>query len=1053
MKSINKKQTQETVSVLKRKCASGLLRVTFTLALCLGLSFSSVFAQGITVSGTVIDETGELLIGANITVKGSTLGTITDYDGNYEIAIDQVGSVLVFSYIGYLSQEVETGTESVINITLQPDILGLEEIVVTGYSSRKRGELTGSVSTVSSEDIQKTSNSDLAKSLSGKVSGLIVQDRGGYPGSTSGQDNTLLIRGKSTLNNNAPLIIVDGLAVGSFSFLSPSDIASISVLKDGAAAIYGARAANGVIVITTNRGKSGQAKINFSSSYRWDQFTRTPKMMNSEQYATYKNEINERIGLRPPYSEEDIENYKTPDNLEYPNTDWIDIVLRDYSPQSRNVLSISGGTDKVKYFVSGDAINQGGLFESDILDFTQYQGRANLDLQLHKNFKLGIDVSGNKSTRTSPSTKRTEIYKAIYNTQPNVVGIYDNGLVAKARENGNNPLMLSGNESGSENSNASMKQAKVHFDWDLDWITEGLSLTGAAYYKITNEFTKSFRNTWTTYEYAAGTDTYNPIPSFFGENTISVQDWYRNTESYQLNAQLNYNRTFSGGHTVRGFMAYEQSGGDQNWFEAYKKGLISADHPDLFSGSEEGLQANGQAIEWGRVNYFGTLAYGYQSKYLLDFTLRYDGSDRFAEGYRFGLFPGAMLGWVITEESFMDNIKGDWLNNLKLRASWAMMGNDRVNAFQYFSRYTFGGVRVNGSNWNPNFYVFGQTPILYNSFYESVVANPYITWEKADTKNLGLSFVLFNSRLSGDINLFFQKRSDILVQRSASIPSYAALTLPQENLGIVDNYGWEFELAYSGQLNDFNYSFGGNFTNAKNRVEYLDEAVDVPAWRKREGHPIDSYILYPTNGIYPDQEAVDNDPDAIIGTKEGDIDYIDTDGDGTITSNDRIRKHSSAVPEIQYGIYGDLSWKGIGLSFLFQGQAKSEIEIFYSIENRPEFWFTERWTPDNRNSIFPRAFQIGDPFNARDVDYYNRSLIDVYLFNANFIRLKEVELSYSLPKELIKWIELRVFARGSNLFTIDNIGWLDPEMAAYHNFNAGLYPQLRSYSIGLNATF
>ena len=1059
----NKKPRTQTRSSLKEHTGV-LIKLAFSMIICFSLGISQLFAQEKTISGKVVDETGEPLPGVNVIIKGSSTGTITTLDGTYLVTIDAVDAALVFSYIGYLDEEIPVGAETTIDVTLLPDIQGLDEVVVVGYTTKKRGELTGSVSTVSSEDLQNTSNNDLTKSLSGKVAGLIIQDRGGYPGSTDDDDFTMLIRGQATLNNNKPLIVIDGVPANSFSHLAPSDIASLSVLKDGAAAIYGARAANGVIVITTNRGKSGKMEVNLNSSFKWSQFTRMPNMMNSEQYAIYKNEINERIGLPPAYSDEEIENYRNPDNLMYPSTDWVGLVFREFAPEQRHSLSLSGGSEKVRYFVSGDYIDQGGLYASDILEFKQWQVRSNIDMQLHKRFKVGLDISGNKNVRKEPSVSKNEIYKATYQTQPNVVGIYDNGLVAKARENGNNPVMLSSPEAGYIDYDNSTKQTKLSFDWDLGRITEGLSVTGFGHYKIYNEFRKTFRNVWETYEYNERTGEYDVIPSFFSENTISAEDWQRTTDSYQLNAQINYNRSFTGGHTVRGFIAYEQAAWDQRWYSAYGKDLISDDHPSLFAAGTEGMIINGKTDAGSRVNYFGSFSYGYKGKYLADFTLRYDGSQNFPEGNRFGAFPSLSLGWVITEEGFMTGVKDNWLSNLKLRASWAVMGNDRVAQYQYLSRYTYGGVRVgnttgdNGNNWDPNFYVFGESPVLYNTFYESVLANPNITWETSNTTNIGLTFALFESKLSGDLNYFYEKRSDILVARTASVPDYAGITnLPSENFGEVENSGIEFQLAYNNRIGEFNYNIGGNFTYVKNNVVFIDEAANVPEWQKREGKPIGGFLYYPTNGIYADEEAVANDPDAIAGTLEGDIDYIDTDENGTIDANDRIRGGSSAVPEIQYGIFANFEWKGIALNILFQGQARSEIEIYYSGDNRPAFWFENRWTPENRNSTFPRAFERGDPYNAKDISYSNnvnqRSSIDTYIFDASFIRLKEVELSYTIPKNLISWLGLRIYARGSNLFTIDNIGWVDPEMPAYHDFSAGRYPPLRSYTIGLNATF
>lgn len=1027
-----------------------IFKVLQITAFCLLLG-AQAWAQGKSISGTVKDTDGNVLPGVTVVLQGTTIGTTSDFDGNFTLGNVPDEATIVVSFVGMKSQALPVGSQTEFDIVLEEDAIGLEEVVAVGYVTRKRGELTGSVSTIKTDELKRTSNTDMVKSLAGKVSGLIVQDQGGYPGAG---EKTLLIRGKATLNNNSPLIIIDGMPSGDFSHLSPSDIASLTVLKDGAAAIYGARAANGVIVITTNRGKQGEAKINFSSSYKMSEFTRRPSMMNSEQYATYKNEIAERKGMKLPYSEEDIAGFQNPDNLLYPSTDWFDLTFNQMSPETRNTLTISGGSDNVKYFVSGDVIDQGGLYASDVLSFKRYQVRSNLDIKINDYVKVGIDLSGNRSTRYEPSTSRNSIFKAVYNNPPDMVGIYDNGLIAQGGENGNNPVKLSSDDAGYIKHDNSFLQGKFNINIDLGWITQGLSFNGSSFYNINNEFNKTLLDTWDYFSYDPVNEDYILSQGFIGENKTSVKDYYRKTNTYQLNAQLNYSREF-GDHSVKGFVAYEESKWAQNYFSAYATDLLSSSLPDLFAGSNEGLDVDGKPYGGGRANYFGSLAYGYDNKYMVDLTFRYDGSDKFALGHRYGAFPGASLGWVISEENFMDDIKGNWLNNLKLRASWALMGNDRVGYFQYMSRFVYGGTAVNGSQANPNFYTFGTSPVLYDSFYEGTEPNPVITWEKADTKNLGLSFVMFDAKLRGDANYFFQKRTDILVQRGASVPSYVGIgRLPQENFGEVNNFGWEFELAYNDNVGDFNYSFGGNFTNAKNRVVFLDEAENVPEWRKREGHPMDSYIVYPTEGIYRNQDEIDNDEDAIWKTMPGDINYIDTDGDGNITAEDRIRKHTSSVPEIQYGFFGNFEFKGFGLNFLFQGQAKAEIEIFYDNENRPDFWFENRWTPENPDARLPRAFASGDVFNAKDVSYYNpRSTIDVYLFDADFLRLKELELNYTIPSKWVDWMGVTVFARGSNLFTIDKIKWLDPEMPAYNSFRAGMYSNLRTYTFGINVNF
>lgn len=1013
-----------------------------------GLSFNTVER---TITGTVRDA-NEPLIGVNVVVKGTSYGTVTDLDGNYSIVLQDDQNVLVFSYTGYAQQEVVVGDQSVINVTLEVSSQALEEVVVIGYTTRKRGELTGSVSTVDNEVIERTTNKDVAKSLSGRVPGLIVADRGGYPGGTN--DITLLIRGKSTLNNNAPLILIDGIPAASFSHLSPADIESLSVLKDGAAAIYGARAANGVILITTKRGRTGKPQISLTSAYSISTFSSAPNLMSSEQYAIYENEIAERNGLALPFTTDEINRYAAGnDPLNYPNTDWADLTFADYSPEWRNTLSFSGGSENVSYFVSGDHIDQVGLFESGDLNFTQYQVRSNIDIKLNQKIKLGVDLSGRFGDRNEPGVDAGFIYKHIYTNEPTEVGIYPNGLVGWGGENGANPFIMSSSESGFVNRIDNNLRAKFTIDLDLDWLTEGLSAQAYAGIRRWNTDTKSWYTPWTVYTFQEGTNEYIPQRGFSQQGATSVlRERFWKFDELMLNATIRYDRTF-GKHTIRGFVGTEQFTSEQREFWAERRDFPSDNHPELFAGSDEGQISNGSSAEWARLNYFGSLSYDFQKKYFLDLTLRHDGSSNFGPGKRFGTFPGIALGWSLGDEAFMGGTDG-WLDALKIRASWALMGNDRIPPFQFLTRYNFGGPT---NRAQPNYYIFGESGVRYNGYTSANVPNPDITWETADMKNIGLNFAMFNYRLTGDINYFYQKREDILITRNASIPDAAGITLPQENLGKVDNFGWEFQLGWNDKIGGFNYNFGANFTQAKNEIVYMDEAANVPDQLRQEGFPMDSYIVYPTAGIFRDQAQVDATPVKLEGTVEGEPFYLDTNGDGVINSADRIRVYSSNVPEIQYGFFGGFSYKRIDFNFLLQGQANAEMLVFFDqAGSKPEYVFTERWTPQNRDARFPRAFVQGDPISGTQNTADNFEGADFWLQDASFLRLKEVEIGYTFSKDKLKFGDLKVFFRGLNLLTmfsdVYDLG-LDPEANGYNNFRNSTYPSLKSYSFGFNLSF
>ncbi|MDO7173107.1 SusC/RagA family TonB-linked outer membrane protein [Mariniflexile sp. AS56] len=1018
--------------------------------------------QKITVTGTVSDANGPLP-GVNIIVKGTTVGAQTDFDGNYSITVDNNQAVLVFSYIGYSTKEVVVGNNKSIIVVLDQDTAKLDEVVVVGYTTRKRGDITGSISTINAEEIQNTANKDVAKSLSGKVSGLIVVDRGGYPGSTDSNDLTLLIRGKSTLNNNSPLILIDGVPNGSFSQLAPQDIESLSVLKDGAAAIYGTRAANGVILITTKRGKSGKPKFNFSTSYSVSKFSAFPDQMNSEQYAIYENEIAARKNVALPFTQADITKYADgSDPLNFPNTNWADLTFAKSSPETRHSLSISGGNENVNYFVSGDALKQQGIYKSGDLNFDQYQLRSNIDIKLFEDFKLGVDVSGRVGESNEPGVDRANIYKHIYTNRPTDIGVYPNGLPGFGGENGQNPVIMTSNASGFVNRITNNLNSRISYEWKMDKFVEGLSLRGFASLGQTSYEQKDWDKPWTYYQLVNG--EYVPSQGFQVSANRVLNETFNRSNTSLLNSTLHYSTLIGDDHSLSAFVGYEQSETKNRSFFAQRTGFTFDTITELDLGSST-LQTNGGTSQtFAFVSYFGSMSYDFQKKYFIDLTLRRDGSSRFAPGYKFGTFPGVAVSWAIDKESFMENV--NWVNSLKIRASWSIMGNDRVNQFQYLNRYDFGYPSNNqGNGWyQPNGYVFGTPGVQVGGFGRANVPNGDITWETAEIKNLGLSYAFFDSRLSGDFNYFYQKRTDILVQDS-SIPDITGLTLPNlpdENLGEVNNSGWELELAWNDEIGKVGYNVGFNFTKTKNEVVNLGESANVPDYRKREGRSIDSYIVYPTAGIFRDQAQVDATAVKKPGTVEGEPIYLDTNGDNKIDAEDRIRVNSSAIPEIQYGIYGGLTFSNWNFNFLLQGQAEAEVLVFFDQSGaKPDFVFNDRWTPNNRDASYPRAFGQGDSYSALQSTGPNQvnsgfEGADFYLKDGSFLRLKEIELGYTLTKDVTKFADIKISVRGFNLFTmfseIYDLG-LDPEATGYNNFRNSTYPSLKSVTLGLNINF
>lgn len=511
-------------------------------------------ALEVTVSGTVTDREDNLpLPGVSILAKGTTIGTVTDMDGRFSLTLPDNAHNLVFSFIGYLSQEVALEERTTLDITMEPDVQSLSEVVVVGYGEKEKGELTGSISNISGRSIEQSSQMNLTQALQGKLPGLVVNNRGGIPGS---DDASILIRGQSTLGNNAPLIIIDGVPRPSFAHLSPNDVESISVLKDAAAAIYGAQAANGVIIIKTKRGKVGVSEVRLSSNYGISAFTQLPTYMDAFQYANWENEIADRYGRVRQWSDEDLQKYQDGSSpLTHPNTDFYEEVFRDWAPYTHHNLSSSGGSEKIQYFISGDYLNQGGLYASKDLKYDQYQIRSNIDAQVTDALQLGFDLSGRLEKQHSTSTAVTSMMPFIANwAYPYNVAYYPNGLPGVGGPVGQNPVIISSDKAGWVENNNMIFQSKLSFGLKMDKITEGLALNGYGSFDFDIRNNEVFRNTWTVYQYDESTGEYLAQPGMEQGtgNTITLSQANDINQTQLLHLRLNYDRNF-GDHNLSGF--------------------------------------------------------------------------------------------------------------------------------------------------------------------------------------------------------------------------------------------------------------------------------------------------------------------------------------------------------------------------------------------------------------------------------------------------------------------------------------------------------------------
>lgn len=1022
---------------IKKLGCPDLLRKKPILLLLFFLLTVPVFAQQV-ITGKVNDTEKKGLPGVSVKVKGTSQGTMTDNDGRFKLNT-ATNAVLVFSYIGYTGQEIALNGKTNIEVLLQEATDNkLDEIVVVGYGTKKRANLTGAISTISGAELAKSPATNLTNSIAGQVPGLIANTRSGEPGNDNAD---IFVRGKSTLGSSGALIVIDGIPdrAGGFARLNPADIESFTVIKDASGAIYGARSANGVILITTKRGKAGTSSISFGTNWGLTEPTRVPKMLNSYEYAIANNEYNALRGEALTWKQEDIDKFKDgSDPLGHPNTDWWDAIMKKRSLQQNHVISLNGGTEKVKYFLSGQYQKQDGIYKRDAAYYEQAQGRANVDVAVTDNFKIGVDVSYRNEFRNAAKRgyDAAGIFRELWLAYPYLTPQYDNGMVGVGIGGGpdNSLLYITSGEAGYQRFTTDYLQTKTSFNWNLSKITEGLYVDGYYAYDVTSTKNKSFTKTPPpAFRYNPATQDYVRVASSI---TPSLFEERGRINEGLLNLRLGYSKKIND-HNIDAFAAFEKFDGSTDIINATRINFLSNSLDQLSAGSLIGQQNNSSAAKAARVNFIGRLSYNFKNKYLLDYNMRYDGSQNFPEGKRYGFFPGISAGWRISQEDFF---KSSVINELKLRASWGKTGNDRIDAFNYLQTYLL------GTGYG---YSFGPGASQVSSIVLGPTPNPNVTWEIANTTDIALESQFFKGKLSASIDYFRSMRSNILITRNESVPGYTGLVLPNENLGKVLSRGLEFETSFHDKItNDFSYNVRGNITYAKNKVIFMDEAPNVPSYQRKTNLPIDSWFLYQSDGIYQNQQEIDNSPHT-AGTKPGDVKYKDINGDGVINDLDKVRTPITRTPEIMFGFGTGFAYKGIDFSVFFQGQARAKSYLAPAGLNMAKEFFDGRWQKEGDNT-YPRNFN--GPTGRTEATKNLPS--DLWLRNAAFVRLKNIEVGYTLPKSVTDKIKIqnaRFYINGSNLFSIDKFGpSFDPETP---NDSGQYYPIQRVVNIGANITF
>ncbi len=1010
-------------------------------------SVVSSFAQEILIDGRVVDSDGLPLVGVSVYETVSANGVSTDVDGNFKLT-SNIGNSIEFSYIGY--KTVTLAATKSMSITLEIESTVLEEMVVVGYGVQKKANLTGAVASVGGDDILKSRQANSTNSLAGQVSGVLAKQSSGEPGADS---STIQIRGVATFaGGTSPSYIIDGIerTADDFARINPADIESINILKDAAsAAIFGMRGANGVVLVTTKRGSEGESVIKYNGTVSIQTAASLPQFASSYDYARLMNVyMGEEI-----YTDAQIQLFKDgTDPDRYPNTDWYDVVLDDFAIQHQHDLSFSGGNEKVKYFASAGYLNQDGLWEG--LGYERFSLRSNIDAQVTKTTRLSLDISGRKEATNGTNRGSSSLFQELVRNTPVLVAIYENGLYAVPDATHPN---IAADEGYSKNDEFVL-QTRAELDQKLSFITDGLSAKAILSYDKNNVTYKSWSPS--SYTYILTDDDKYELQTR-GSATLNQSAYNENHLETQL--QLNYNREFAGGdHSVSALAMLLTRQSDYHNIEVSRNSYDSDIMDQINAGNEDGQQLGGYDTASARMSYVGRLNYAYLDRYMFEANIRRDASENFAPEYRWGTFASVSAAWIISEEDFFEPIK-DVVSYFKLRGSIGTLGNDDTGGvtYPYYSRFDlYGGGNATGSSLANNLgdYLFGSS--VTKGLEPGAIANEQATWERSTKRNIAIDFGLYNM-FNFTIDLFNENRTNILAQRDVQIPDSFGATLPLENIGEVYNRGIDASMNFHYPINkDFMVFASGNFTFARNEIVYMAEAEGTSELLCLTGRPIGGYYGYKTDGIFQTQAEIDDYASQQVAgesynTQPGDIKYVDVTGDNIVNAEDRTYLGVGNMPEITYGFNVGFNYKNLDFSALFQGATNVQVYLtggliqpYYNSGNLPQMWVDGAWSVDNADATLPRLSSEASTHNFPTSD-----VVDAYLYDASYLRLKTLEIGYTLPRTWLDKINInnaRVFVSGNNLLTFTDVPQIDPENTSSLGWN---YPQMMSFNAGISIEF
>lgn len=1024
------------------------------------------------VEGTVSDNKGLALSGATIRIENTNIGTISGPAGEYSLRIPDPKAVLVFSFVGFTARKLSLNGRTQLNVNLAEDAAAIAELQVVGYGIQKKASVVGAISNINLPELRRAAPSNLSNALGGSMPGLITRMGDGAIGGVQNRysngsldDAQIYIRGKSTLNAQAALVLIDGVE-GSLSRMNPEDIEQFTVLKDASAtAIYGVRGGNGVILITTRRGEPGKPKLSATSQFRRMQPLDFPKFLGSYDYASLYNEALRNADLPELYTARDLELYRNgKDPFGHSDVNWADVLMKDHFMEQQHVASLSGGTARVRYYISGEYNQSGGIFvgskaNNTDYNYRRYNLRSNLDFTITKSTELSVKLNGRLNDLNTPIKAESSgqringvAWADIVARRPtegqlyNPDGSYSAGLGAIPTWNTLADLYDGGfirRLSNTIESNFTLNQK-------LDFISPGLWFRALYGMSFSNGSTKQLNR-------SPGIFSYDPLSGVYTLEKPAILPWYSIVSgpfqdfgrTQQIELSLNYDKVIAADHHLSAMGVFTQSTNE-----------LQAALPRYFQGI---------AVR---------VTYAYKNKYLAEGNLGYNGSDAFNKARRYALFPAGALGWVLSEEHFLKkHLK--FISFMKLRASYGEVGNDRLNGgLQYFYQYNFTAPSpIPGSdNMVNGYYNLGTGAGSQQiGLVEGTLGNDLVTWETARKTNLGLDLKLFNGRLSFTGDIFYEKRNDILTQR-ADFPMYTGLTtsrLPALNIGKVDNRGIEFSLGYADRAGGLGYNIGGNYTFVRNKIVYRGEASQKYAWQYATGHPIGTESLYTWTGrFYSEEDLLNPDVPKPVGiTRAGELMFADLNGDKLINSDDMAYQGYTETPEVTYGMNMGLDYKGLYLSASWYGASNVAYRpsgaIRYEFANNIQpYQMAERWVYDPERGLDTRSkakyplLMVGAAPQTRQASTFHK-------LNAAYLRLRAIELGYDFPKALVQKLQvtaLRVFISGSNLLTFSGmkkyhidpeyIGANNPDAAGTNGASTGVYsPQNKFYALGLNIVF